>query len=196
MIDELKRIINWHNCTITKLHGLIKQYQKLALSNCHEDLEYDVIRSFEFCYKQANLKMSTFFKNYCSIILAKLSSDIVKNSKNYSRVGIEIAKDLLLQYANMYFVVSQKDEVFLDDYVEKIFLLDIKTDNCNKTEKDLINLYKYTRKIMNNDCDNNINDSNNDLTQKQCECYNWLMDGDLTEHQQNAKLVKRLAQRH
>lgn len=196
MIAELKNIINWHNCTITKLYNKIKQYQQLALSNCHEDLEFDVIRSFDFCYKQASLKMSTFFKNYCIITLAKMSSDIATNSRNYSRVGIEIAKDLLLQYANMYFVVSQKDEVFLDDYVEKIFLLDIKTDSCNKTDKDLINLYKYTRKIMNNECDNNINDSNNDLTQEQCEYYNWLMDVNLTEHQQNAKLAKRLAQRH
>ena len=82
MLEGLKKFVNWNNGTITELYDFIDVYEERAIVDADEDIKYLVQKLFNVVFKQADLRMSQISKTYCTLALARMSSDVTRNSKD------------------------------------------------------------------------------------------------------------------
>lgn len=104
------KMLNIGDCTIQDMEYILKQYKKMAKTNCHENLEGLVNRMFNFSYTADKLSAKTPQKNYCLIGVASITAKLTRDSEMYTgRTANEIAK-LLVKIYDYISVINRVDE--------------------------------------------------------------------------------------
>ena len=129
MLEGLKKFVNWNNGTITELYDFIDVYEERAIVDADEDIKYLVQKLFNVVFKQADLRMSQISKTYCTLALAKMSSDVTRNSKDCDSESKALIQLLLGSYLDIYKSIYKKDDGEIDQEVEKIYYILIHPSN-------------------------------------------------------------------
>ena len=114
MLEGLKKFVNWNNGTITELYDFIDVYEERAIVDADEDIKYLVQKLFNVVFKQADLRMSQISKTYCTLALARMSSDVTRNSKNCDSESKALIQLLLGSYLDIYKSIYKKDDGEID----------------------------------------------------------------------------------
>ena len=150
MLEGLKKFVNWNNGTITELYDFIDVYEERAIVDADEDIKYLVQKLFNVVFKQADLRMSQISKTYCTLALARMSSDVTRNSKNCDSESKALIQLLLGSYLDIYKSIYKKDDGEIDQEVEKIYYIETTTPKP-KSKEELAQLYNKITKVMNDE---------------------------------------------
>lgn len=150
MLEGLKKFVNWNNGTITELYDFIDVYEERAIVAADEDIKYLVQKLFNVVFKQADLRMSQISKTYCTLALARMSSDVTRNSKNCDSESKALIQLLLGSYLDIYKSIYKKDDGEIDQEVEKIYYIETTTPRP-KSKEELAQLYNKITKVMNDE---------------------------------------------
>lgn len=94
--------------------------------------------------------MSQISKTYCTLALARMSSDVTRNSKNCDSESKALIQLLLGSYLDIYKSIYKKDDGEIDQEVEKIYYIETTTPKP-KSKEELAQLYNKITKVMNDE---------------------------------------------
>lgn len=195
MLEGLKQILNWGNCTLDELYSYITLLGNEALDNCHENIKGDITRLFKNIYSEAPLRMNDFSRSYCIISLANLSSAVTKNSKYRDNLSIATIKLLLKRHISLFAKVLEEDDFIVEIYKDKLFYLEATHPYVFDTADDLVKLFNDTEKLM-TDNKFDIRYHLDELPKTKRNYYDNIVGNcNITNHQQTAKYAHKLKQK-